>query len=198
MRASRKLPGVKRVYVASGVRMDLALCSPEYIEELAAHHTGGLLKVAPEHVDPRVLRLMAKPSVEVFVEFARRFGEASQSAGKRQHLVPYLIAGHPGSDLRSTIELALFLKRNGYRVEQVQEFLPGPFDVAACMYHTGIDPASGERVYVAKGERERRMQKALILFHKRENQGLVREALRTAGREDLIGDGPECLVPGRF
>lgn len=197
MRASRELPGVKRVFVASGVRMDLALCSSEYIEELAAHHTGGLLKVAPEHVDPRVLRLMAKPPIEVFLEFARRFDAASQSAGKRQHLVPYLIAGHPGSDMESTIELALFLKQNGYRVEQVQEFLPGPFDTATCMYYTGIDPASGKPVYVAKGLRERRMQKALILYHKRENHGLAREALQAAGREDLIGEGPGYLVPRR-
>ena len=196
MESCRKLPGVKRVFVASGVRMDLALQSPQYIEQLAAHHTGGLLKVAPEHTEPAVLRLMSKPPIEVFEHFAERFQLASASAGKKQYLIPYLIAGHPGCTLADMIETALFLKRGGYRVEQVQEFLPGPFDVSTCMYHTGIDPATGRRLYVPKRQRERRMQKALLLAHKRENHALVREALRLAGRADLIGNGRHCLVPG--
>lgn len=197
MNACRKQPGVKRVFVASGVRMDLALRSPDYIERLAAHHTSGLLKVAPEHTEASVLGLMAKPAIEVFEQFARRFKKASSKAGKPQYLVPYFIAAHPGSDLAAMIETALFLKRGGYRIEQVQEFLPGPFDIATCMYHTGIDPMTGRQVYVAKGLRQRRMQKALLLAHKRENHAIVREALRLAGRADLIGNGPGCLVPGR-
>lgn len=197
MKACRRQPGVKRVFVASGVRMDLALRSTDYIEQLAAHHTGGLLKVAPEHTEASVLGLMAKPVIEVFEQFARRFKKASSNAGKSQYLVPYFIAAHPGSDLAAMIEVALFLKRGGYRIEQVQEFLPGPFDIATCMYHTGIDPMTGRKVYVAKGQRERRMQKALLLAHKRENHAIVREALRLAGRADLIGNGPHCLVPPR-
>lgn len=197
MRHCRAQPGVKRVFVASGVRMDLANRDPRYIDELAAHHTGGRLKVAPEHTHPAVLHLMAKPTVEVFEEFARRFAKASAKAGRPQHLLPYFIAAHPGSDLAAMIDAALFLKRSGYRIEQAQEFLPGPFDVATCMYHTGIDPMSGNKIYVAKGLRERRMQKALLLFNKPENYDLVREALEQAGREDLIGDGPDCLISSR-
>ncbi len=197
MKLCRTQPGVKHVFVASGVRMDLANRNAAYIDELAAHHTGGHLKVAPEHTDPAVLQLMAKPPLAVFEEFARRFEKASSKAGRPQFLVPYFIAAHPGSDLPAMIDAALFLKRSGYRIEQVQEFLPGPFDIATCMYHTGIDPMSGKKVYVAKGQRERRMQKALLLFNKPENYALVREALEQAGREDLIGTGPDCLISSR-
>ncbi|NLE39411.1 MAG: DUF3362 domain-containing protein, partial [Pirellulaceae bacterium] len=195
--AARRRPGVKQVYVASGVRMDLARRSKAYMSHLARYHTGGHLKVAPEHVNPAVLRLMRKPPVECFEAFARQFTEVSHAAGRRQFLVPYFMAGHPGSTLESMLEVALFLKRTGYRVEQVQEFLPGPFDVATCMYHTGIDPATGEEIPVARGQRERRLQKALILFRQPENHGLVREALETLGRRDLIGDGPGCLISAR-
>ena len=177
--------------------MDLALRSKAYIGHLARHHVGGHLKVAPEHADPAVLRLMKKPPIEAFEAFARRFADASRGAGKRQYLVPYFIAGHPGSDLPSMIDVALYLKRTGYRVEQVQEFLPGPFDVATCMYYTGIDPMTGREVYVPRGLRERRMQKALLQYAKPENYRLVREALLQAGRSDLVGDGPECLIPAR-
>ncbi len=197
MKACREQPHVKQVFVASGVRMDLANLSTAYIDELAAHHTGGHLKVAPEHSHPAVLRLMAKPPLAVFEQFADRFKKASAAAGKPQYLVPYFMAAHPGSDLGAMIDAALFLKRSGYRIEQVQEFLPGPFDIATCMYHTGIDPMSGAKVYVAKGQRQRRMQKALLLFHKAENYALVREALEQAGREDLIGEGCDCLIPSR-
>jgi uncharacterized radical SAM protein YgiQ len=194
MRTLLQQEGVKRVFVASGVRMDLARRDPKYVAELVRHHVGGHLKVAPEHVDPEVLRLMKKPAVEEFEQFARRFAQASEQAGKKQYLVPYFIASHPGSDLAAAIELAEYLKRTGYRVEQVQDFIPTPFDVATCMYHTGIDPMTGRKVYVARGARERRWQRALLQFWKPENYFDVREALEQAGREDLIGRGGRCLI----
>ncbi len=195
MREARQQPGVKRVFVASGVRMDLALRSVAYIEELARHHTGGLLKVAPEHADPETLRRMHKPPIESFAAFQQRFCQAAAAAGKEQYLVPYFMAGHPGCDLPAMIDLALYLKRSGYRPEQVQDFIPLPMDIATCMYYTGIDPISGGEVYVPKGARMRRWQRALLQYFQPENHALVREALREAGREDLIGPRPECLVP---
>ncbi|MBX6314715.1 MAG: YgiQ family radical SAM protein, partial [Isosphaeraceae bacterium] len=148
MKKSREVEGIRRVHVASGVRMDLAQKSPEYLQELAAHHVGGHLKVAPEHTDPEVLRRMKKPEINDYQAFDRAFKEASQRAGKRQYTVPYFIASHPGSDLNAMIHLALFLKRNGYRPDQVQDFIPAPFDIATCMYYTGLDPFTGEEVYV--------------------------------------------------
>ena len=140
MRESREVPGIDRVHVASGVRMDLAQQSPEYLEELAAHHVGGHLKVAPEHTDPDVLKRMKKPEINDYQSFDAAFKSASQRAGKKQYTVPYFIASHPGSDLNAMINLALFLKRNGYRPDQVKDFIPAPFDIATCMFYTGIDP----------------------------------------------------------
>ncbi len=197
MKAARRRPGVKRVFVASGVRMDLAQQSKSYISHLARHHVGGLLKVAPEHCDAEVLRLMRKPTIENFESFARRFSRVSKEAGKEQYLVPYLMAGHPGSDLHAMIDLAVYLKRSGYRVEQVQDFLPGPFDLATCMYHTGMDPITGAPVHVAKGQRERKMQRALLQYFKPENYREVRRALEETGRTNLIGNRPDCLIPTR-
>jgi uncharacterized radical SAM protein YgiQ len=197
MRAARRLPGIKQVFVASGIRMDLARLSPQYIRELAAHHTGGLLKIAPEHTDPEVLRLMKKPGAADFQDFARLFAAASREAGKTQHLVPYYISGHPGSDLGAMIDLALFLKRNGYRPDQVQDFIPSPFDIAAAMYHTGLDPFTLRPVPVAKGLHDRRLQRALLQFFKPENWFDVHAALVEAGRQDLVGDGADCLIPAR-
>jgi uncharacterized radical SAM protein YgiQ len=196
LRRAREEPGIRKVLIASGVRMDLAQLSPEYLRELAEHHVGGHLKVAPEHTDPHVLRLMKKPENDNFEGFAREFKKASQAAGKpKQYLVPYYIASHPGSDLHAMIDLALFLKRNGYRPDQVQDFIPAPFDVAACMYHTGIDPFTKAQVYVATNLRDRKMQRALMQFFKPENWFTVREALIQAGRQDLIGSGCDCLIP---
>lgn len=197
LKTVRRQPGVKKVLVASGVRMDLAQRSPAYMNHLVRHHTGGHLKVAPEHCDPGVLRLMKKPTIEDFEAFAAKFRQLSEQAGKQQYLVPYFIAGFPGCDLPAMIRLAEFLKRTGYRPEQVQDFLPGPSDIATCMYHTGIDPMTGEEVYVPRKMRERRMQRALLQFWMPQNDRLVREALQQAGRTDLIGDGPECLIPAR-
>ncbi len=196
LRRARQEPGIRKVLVASGIRMDLAQLSPDYLQEMAAHHVGGHLKVAPEHTDPHVLGLMKKPANDNFEGFARQFKQASQRAGKpKQYLVPYFIASHPGSDLHAMIDLAVFLKRNGYRPDQVQDFIPAPFDVATCMYYTGIDPFTKEEVYVARGLRDRRTQRALMQFFKAENWFTVREALIEAGRQDLIGSGCDCLIP---
>ncbi len=194
MKEARNEPGIKKVFVASGIRMDLARRSPEYMRELAEHHVGGHLKVAPEHVDPGVLELMKKPANDDFLGFDKAFKKASKAAGKKQYLIPYFIASHPGSDLDAMIELALFLKRNHYQPDQVQDFIPSPFDLAACMYHTGIDPLTNMPVYIAKHLRDRKLQRALLQFFKPENYFEVRRALEQAGRQDLIGSGCDCLI----
>jgi uncharacterized radical SAM protein YgiQ len=195
MKRARELPGVKKVLVASGIRMDLARRSPRYMRELTRHHVGGHLKVAPEHTDPDVLARMRKPSNDDFEKFADVFAEESKKAGKRQYIVPYFIASHPGSDLDAMIDLAVFLKRNGYRPDQVQDFIPAPFDVATAMYHTGIDPFTKRPVYIAKHLRDRKLQRALMQFFKPENYLEVRKALLKAGRRDLIGQGCDALIP---
>jgi uncharacterized radical SAM protein YgiQ len=196
LRRAREEPGIRKVLVASGIRMDLAQLSPDYLRELAAHHVGGHLKVAPEHTDPGVLGLMKKPTNDNFEGFAREFQQASKEAGKpKQYLVPYYIASHPGSDLPAMIDLAVFLKRNGYRPDQVQDFIPAPFDIATALYYTGVDPFTGQEVYVAKNLRDRKMQRALMQFFKPENYFMVREALIKAGRQDLIGNGCDSLIP---
>jgi uncharacterized radical SAM protein YgiQ len=197
MKKSRETEGIRKVLVASGIRMDLAQRSPEYMKELVHHHVGGLLKVAPEHTDPEVLRKMRKPDVDNYSEFARQFEEETQKAGKKQYLVPYFIASHPGSDLHSMIDLALFLKRNGYEPDQVQDFIPAPFDVATAMYYTGVDPFSKKPVHIAKHLRDRKLQRALMQFFKPENYFEVRKALEQAGRQDLIGAGCDCLIPAK-
>ena len=167
MRRARTEPGIRKVLAASGIRMDLAQLSPEYMRELAAHHVGGHLKVAPEHTDSDLLELMKKPENDNFSGFAKAFKKASKEAGKpKQYLVPYFIASHPGSDLHAVIDLAVFLKRNGYRPDQVQNFIPAPFDIATCLWHTGIDPFTKKEVFVAKGLKDRKMQRALMQFFK--------------------------------
>jgi uncharacterized radical SAM protein YgiQ len=197
MKAARAEPGVKKVLVASGIRMDLARRSPEYMRELAAHHVGGHLKVAPEHTDGEVLAHMKKPGVEDFEKFAGEFQNESRRAGKKQFIVPYFIASHPGSTLDSMIDLALFLKRNHYRPDQVQDFIPSPFDIAACMFYTGLDPFTKRPVAVARHLRDRKLQRALLQFFKPENYFEVRRALEQAGRRDLIGSGCDCLIGDR-
>jgi uncharacterized radical SAM protein YgiQ len=195
MKKAREEPGVRKVLVASGIRMDLARRDPEYMRELAAHHVGGYLKVAPEHTDNETLRLMKKPGVQDFVEFDREFKKASAAAGKKQYLIPYFIGSHPGSTVEAMIDLALFLKRNHYKPDQVQDFIPSPFDIAACMYHTGHDPFTRQPVAIAKHLRDRKLQRALMQFFKPENYFEVRRALEQAGRQDLIGSGCDCLIP---
>jgi uncharacterized radical SAM protein YgiQ len=195
MKQVRQEEGVKHVFIASGVRTDLAIRSPEYIQELATHHVGGHLSVAPEHVSPEVLKRMKKPEVASYERFSHLFQCASDNAGKEQYEIPYFISGHPGSTLADMVELAQWLKREGYRPRQVQDFIPTPMSIASAMYWTGLDPLTGEPVYVARGLREKRLQKALILYWDPEHHELAREALREAGREDLIGSGPQHLVP---
>ncbi len=195
MESARKVRGIKRIMVASGIRMDLARRSRRYMRDLVRHHVGGHLKVAPEHSDPGVLARMRKPGTEDFEKFAELFERESIKAGKKQVLIPYFIAGHPGSDLHAMIDLALFLKRNGYQPDQVQDFIPAPFDVATAMYHTGLDPFTKKPVAVAKGLRDRKLQRALMRFFAPENYFDVRKALIQAGRRDLMGKGRDALIP---
>jgi uncharacterized radical SAM protein YgiQ len=197
MRKARDVPGIRKVFVASGIRMDLAQLSPEYVQELAAHHVGGRLKVAPEHTSPTVLEKMKKPSIDNFGQFAKLYQQASKAAGRpKQQLVPYFIASHPGSGLAEMVDLALYLKQNGYRPDQVQDFIPAPFDIATCMWYTGIDPFTKKPVPVARKLRDRKLQRALMQFFKPENYFEVREALIQAGRADLIG-GCNGLIPAQ-
>src|SRR5688572_23603341 len=194
LRAVRSVPGVKSVRVASGIRMDLARKDPEYLEELARHHVGGQLKVAPEHTSEKVLSLMKKPATSTFDEFADAFRAASARAGKEQYLVPYFIASHPGSGVHEMIELAVFLKQRGYRPRQVQDFIPAPMDIATCMYWTGLDPMTMQPVETVRKLRDREVQRALMQYFEPRNWFTVRKALLDAGRKDLIGDGPLCLI----
>jgi uncharacterized radical SAM protein YgiQ len=195
MRSARAVPGVKRVHIASGIRMDLANLDDAYVEELVTHHVGGHLKVAPEHQADRVLALMKKPSHGEFETFAEKFRRASARAGKEQYLVPYFIASHPGSAVTDMIELAVFLKAHGYRPRQVQDFIPAPMDIATCMYHTGIDPLTMRPVETVKKLRDRQVQRALMQFFEPANWFVVHRALVEAGRRDLIGSGRQCLIP---
>ncbi|AMV25321.1 hypothetical protein VT84_13050 [Gemmata sp. SH-PL17] len=197
MREVRNVDGVRKVLVSSGIRMDLAQLSPEYVRELAEHHTGGRLKVAPEHTSPKVLELMKKPNIDNFGVFADQFRQASADAGKpKQQIIPYFIASHPGSDLAEMIDLALYLKQNGYRPDQIQDFIPAPFDIATCMYYAGLDPFTKKPVNTAKNLNDRKMQRALMQFFKPENYFEVREALIKAGRAELIG-GCNGLIPAQ-
>ncbi|MGL6194088.1 MAG: YgiQ family radical SAM protein, partial [Thermoguttaceae bacterium] len=195
MRRVREIPEVRQVFIASGVRTDLAQFDPLYLEELILHHVGGFLKTAPEHTEPHVLRLMNKPPIENYVEFCELFAEKSSECGKDQFLVPYMIAGLPGSDLKSMVRVAVFLHQNGIRPQQVQEFIPGPFELASSMYYTGVDPFTMNTVYSAHGLRERRLQKALLMYYDPEYYHDVKTALIEANRSDLIGTDPECLIP---
>jgi uncharacterized radical SAM protein YgiQ len=199
-RAARAVPGVKRITIGSGLRYDLAVRAPEYVAELAAHHVSGLLKVAPEHSEPAPLAAMMKPGIVTFDAFAAAFERASQKAGKKQHLVPYFIAAHPGASDEDMLRLALWLKSRGFRPDQVQTFLPTPLALATAMYHTGLNPlkpltSSPHSVASARGERQRRLHKAFLRWHDPKNWPLLREALMKMGRGDLIGRGARCLVP---
>ena len=194
-RRAREVPGIKNIFIASGVRTDLALESPEYIDELVRYHVGGHLKTAPEHTDPAVLNLMHKPPIEVYEEFCDLFAAAARRQGKEIYLIPYLIAGLPGCDYRSMAEVAVYLKKNGIRPEQVQDFIPTPFEAAGAMYYTGLDIETGKPIHVPRGMRERRLQRALLMYYNRDFYYDVKAALKEAGREDLIGSGPDCLIP---
>lgn len=196
LRELRRVPGVKRVFVRSGVRFDYAMLDPDdtFIRELAAHHVSGQLKVAPEHASDRVLLLMGKPPHRVFDAFAKKYRAVSESAGKTQFLVPYFISAHPGSGLKEAVELAEYLRDSGMRPEQAQDFYPTPGTLSTAMWRCGFDPRDGKPVHVAKGERERGWQRALMQYWVPGNRAAVKEALKEAGRADLIGSGPRCLV----
>ena len=199
-RRARELPGVKKVLIASGVRYDLAVKSPEYVRELVQHHVGGYLKIAPEAISEGPLRMMMKPGVGAYDKFKALFDKFSKEAGKEQYLIPYFIAAHPGTTDADMLELALWLKKNGFRADQVQAFLPGPMATATAMYHSGRNPLrkvtrEGERVTVPKGLRVRRLHKAFLRYHDPENWPVLRDALKRMGRADLIGPGRRCLVP---
>jgi uncharacterized radical SAM protein YgiQ len=199
-RRARALPGIKKVLIASGVRYDLAIESPEYVKELAQHHTGGYLKIAPEALADGPLSKMMKPGVGAYDRFKELFDRYSQEAGKEQYLIPYFIAAHPGTSDQDMLELALWLKQNGLRADQVQAFLPGPMATATAMYHSGKNPLkritrSSEEVLIPKGLKIRRLHKAFLRYHDANNWPLLREALRRMGRADLIGNGRRQLIP---
>ncbi len=196
LRKLRALPRVKKVFIRSGIRFDYLIADKDetFFKELVQHHVSGQLKVAPEHCSANVLKRMGKPSVEVYNRFKKRFYELTQSIGKKQFLVPYLMSSHPGSTPADAIELALFLKREGLHPEQVQDFYPTPGTVSTCMFYTGLDPYTMESVYVPRTPEEKNEQRALLQYFRPENRKLVLSALRKAGRNDLIGTGKNCLV----
>ncbi len=188
LRNLRKLPRVKKVFIRSGIRYDYLMADKDtqFLEEICRHHVSGTLKVAPEHISDRVLRRMHKPAKGVFEAFSKRYKEINERIGKKQYLIPYLISSHPGASLQDALELALYLKASGFIPDQIQDFYPTPGTLATCMYYTGLDPLTGEGVYVARDREERRLQRALLHFHKKENHSLVIEALKRLKREDLI------------
>jgi uncharacterized radical SAM protein YgiQ len=199
-RKARALPGIKKVLIASGVRYDLAIESPEYVKELAQHHVGGYLKIAPEHIQEGPLSKMMKPGVGTYYRFKELFDRYSKEAGKEQYLIPYFIAAHPGTTDEDMVELAVWLKKNGFRADQVQAFLPSPMASATAMYHSGKNPLrrvtrDSENVVVPKGLRQRRLHKAFLRYHDPENWPVLREALRRMGKARLIGNGPQHLIP---
>ena len=192
-----KIPGIKKVFIRSGIRFDYMLLdkSDEFFKKLVRDHVSGQLKVAPEHCSSHVLSCMGKPDVAVYDRFREKFFELSEKCGKEQYLVPYLMSSHPGSRLEDAVELALYTKKIGLNPEQVQDFYPTPGTVSTVMYYTGIDPLTGKKIYTATDYKEKQMQRALLQYRRPENRNLVREALKKCGREDLIGYGPQCLVP---
>ena len=196
LRDLRQLPGVKKVFVRSGIRFDytMADASDKFLIELLQHHVSGQLRLAPEHVSDAVLSVMGKPRREVYDTFVERFERLSAEYGLKQYVVPYLISSHPGSTMREAVELAEAVRDMGYMPEQVQDFYPTPSTMSTCMFYTGVDPRTMEPVYVPRDPHEKAMQRALIQYRKPENYKLVKEALRKAGREDLIGYGPKCLI----
>ncbi len=195
----RELPGVKKVFVRSGIRFDYVMADQDdrFLRELCRHHISGQLRVAPEHISDGVLDKMGKPRNEVYQEFIKRYQRINQRIGKEQFAVPYLMSSHPGSTLKEAVELAEYLRDLGYMPEQVQDFYPTPSTISTCMYYTGLDPRTMEQVYVPKSIHEKAMQRALMQYRNPRNYQLVKEALKRAGREDLIGFGGKCLIPPR-
>jgi uncharacterized radical SAM protein YgiQ len=199
-RRARALKGIKKILIGSGLRYDLAVKSPEYVKELVQHHVGGYLKIAPEHTEQGPLTKMMKPGIGTYDRFKTMFDKFSEEVGKKQFLVPYFIAAHPGTSDEDMMNLALWLKRNGFRADQVQTFYPSPMATATAMYHSGRNPLgrvtrSSETVDVVRGERRRRLHKAFLRYHDANNWPLLREALKAMGRADLIGNGKQHLIP---
>ena len=196
LRKLRAVPGVKKVFIRSGIRFDYVLADPDqtFLKELCEYHVSGQLKVAPEHVSDAVLSKMGKPERSVYEEFCRRYRKMNETLQKKQYLVPYLMSSHPGSTLKEAVELAEYCRDLGYMPEQVQDFYPTPSTMSTCMYYTGLDPRTMEKVYVPKNPHEKAMQRALIQYRDPKNRELVQEALEKCGRRDLIGYGPKCLL----
>src|SRR5512139_3489505 len=199
-RKARQVKGIKRIFIASGLRYDLAMRSPEYVKELVTHHVGGYLKIAPEHTESGPLSHMMKPGIGIYDKFKEMFEKFSAEAGKEQYLIPYFIAAHPGTTDEDMLNLALWLKRNDFRLDQVQTYLPSPMAIATAMYHTGKNPLKvvhrhGGDVTVPRGLKARRLHKAFLRYHDPKNWPLLREALKKMGREDLIGNGKRHLIP---
>ena len=199
LRELRTLPKVKKVFIRSGIRYDYLMYdkNEEFFDELVQHHISGQLKVAPEHISAKVLDKMGKPRKELYLKFVEKFKQKNEQFGKDQYIVPYLMSSHPGSDLEAAIELAQYLKKIRHTPQQVQDFYPTPGTASSCMYYTGVDPKTMKKVYVAKTPEEKAMQRALMQFTYPKNHALVEKALRQAGREDLIGTGPKCLIAPR-
>ena len=198
LRELRSLPGVKKVFVRSGIRFDyLLLAKDDFLYELCKYHVSGQLKIAPEHISDRVTRLMGKSNRAVYLRFVEKFRRMNERLGKKQYLVPYFMSSHPGSELSDAVELAEFIRDMGYHPQQVQDFIPTPGTLSTCMWYTGLDPMTGEKVYSAKSYEEKRMQRALMQYWLPKNHEIVRKALHLAHREDLIGFGPKCLVRPR-
>ena len=202
-RQARHIKGIKKILIGSGLRYDLAVRSPEYIRELVTHHVGGYLKIAPEHTEQGPLSKMMKPGMGAYDRFKQLFDRFSEEAGKKQYLIPYFIAAHPGTTDEDMMNLALWLKRHGFKADQVQTFYPSPMATATAMYHSGLntlkgisrDARKGERVDIVKGEKRRRLHKAFLRYHDPNNWPLLREALKAMGRADLIGNGQHHLIP---
>ncbi len=196
LRKLRKLPGVKKVFIRSGIRFDYVMADPddEFLRELVKYHVSGQLKVAPEHVSGRVLEKMGKPAHSVYEAFVKKYKAVNRDCGMEQYLVPYLMSSHPGCTMKEAVELAEYLRDLGHMPEQVQDFYPTPSTISTCMYYTGLDPRTMEPVYVPKNPHEKALQRALMQYRNPKNRALVEEALRLARREDLIGWGPGCLI----
>ena len=196
LRKLRALPGVKKVFIRSGIRYDYLLADKqqEFLDELCRYHISGLLKVAPEHIAPQVLAKMGKPGKDVYLKFMRAFTQKNKEIGLPQYLVPYFISSHPGCTLNNAIELAEFLRDIKHQPEQVQDFIPTPGSAATAMYYSGVDPESGQSVFVARNPHDKAMQRALMQYRAPRNRKLVLEALQKAGRMDLVGSGHKCLL----
>lgn len=196
LRELRKIPKIKKIFIRSGIRFDYLIADKdeEFFKELVTHHISGQLKVAPEHCSSRVLDCMGKPHIDVYERFKKRFYKLTESAGKKQFLVPYLMSSHPGSTVNDAIELSLFLKKEGLHPEQVQDFYPTPGTISTCMFYTGLNPMNMQKVYVPRTPEEKAQQRALLQYYKPENRQIVMSALKKAGRTDLIGYGKNCLI----